>query len=70
LAFGNQQAQAQQWEEDKARVLALSKQAGDTVGSFKRPVLPLTSFSQMADLSEATLDSIVSTVEVLKAVST
>jgi len=48
--LGNQQAQAQQWEEDKARLLSLSRQAGDT----------------MTHLSEATLDSIVSTVGTLK----
>jgi len=48
--FGNQKAQMQKWEEDKARMLELSRQAGDT----------------MTDLSEATLDSVLSAVETLK----
>jgi len=47
--FDYQQAHSQQWEEDKARMLASSRQIGDTI----------------ADWSEAALDSIISTVETL-----
>jgi len=46
-----EQQKIQQWDEEKDRLLALGRQAGDTV----------------SDLSEATLDSVQSLVESLKA---
>ncbi|KAJ8453443.1 hypothetical protein ONZ45_g19715 [Pleurotus djamor] len=45
-----QRVQEEKWEEEKERMLELGRQAGDT----------------MADISEATLDSVLSTVEALK----
>lgn len=67
--FG-QQLQAQQWEEEKERMWALGRQAGDSVRSLPFIIFLLSdSVLQMAEMSETTLESILTTVEALRAVS-
>ena len=59
----------QQWEEEKERMWAMGQQAGATVRFMpSRPSIFLLTFSQASELSEATLDQVLSTVESLKAV--
>lgn len=61
----------EQWEKDKEQIMALAKQAQDSASHlatrslWSSHLLPV----QMADLSESTLDSVLSTIESLKAVS-
>jgi hypothetical protein len=71
-SFGPPPAPPFGWEEEKERMLALGRQAGDTVRD-KLNIFPYTpdlrlSFVQMAEMSESTLDTVISTVEILKAV--
>lgn len=69
-----QQRLDKEWEEDKMRMMALSHRAGETVrepeDGYQVPCGHRVTkiLSQVADLSEATLDSILATVEGLKTV--
>jgi hypothetical protein len=64
--------QQRDWEQDRERLRHLQKRAGETVRSPLSTPLPLPTqpSTQVADLSESTLDSIVAGAESLKAVRT
>jgi hypothetical protein len=61
--------QQRDWEQDRERLRHLQKRAGETVRSPLSTPLPLPTqpSTQVADLSESTLDSIVAGAESLKA---